>query len=63
MANPQQPELRRNERGSTTEDGNDVQAAGQQQSHGGKPHGTDAGSKGGGRGGGTPPEQQSPYPS
>ena len=59
---PQQPEIRRNEKGATDQDSRKA-AAEVQDVDGGHPHGTDKGNKGGGRRGGVPPEQQSPFPS
>jgi hypothetical protein len=60
MSQPQQPEIRRSEKGASVEDSADpdsvVPATGQ-------PRGTDKGNKGGGEGGGVPPAQQAPYPS
>jgi hypothetical protein len=63
MANPQQPELRRSEKGATVEDAAGENSAGPLPGSGTHPHGTDKGNKGGGAGGGVPPDQQSPYPS
>jgi hypothetical protein len=60
MSNPQQPELRRSEKGSTTQDAAELRASG---TPGGKPHGTDKGNKGGGEGGGVPPDQRPDHPS
>jgi hypothetical protein len=60
--NPQQPEIRRNEKGATDQDSHKI-AAEVEGTGGGHAHGTDKGNKGGGKGGGVPPEQQSPYPS
>lgn len=61
MVNPQQPELRRSEEGSTVQGGGGMRDT----PEGGlaPTSGSDKGNKGGGRGGGVPPEQQSPYPS
>lgn len=61
MPNPQQPELRRSETGSTVQESNEVHN--DALSNQGTPKGTDKGDKGGGEGGGVPPDQQSPYPS
>lgn len=63
MVNPQQPELRRSGKGSTTQDSADIDSGGPLPGSGGNAHGTDKGSVGGGEGGGVPPDQQSPYPS
>lgn len=62
MTNPQQPEIRRSEKGATDTDSRKaaVEAEG---TGGGHPHSTDKGNKGGGEGGGVPPDQQSPFPS
>lgn len=59
MTNPQQPELRRSDKGSATQAGEQLRtgSAGE-----GQPHGTDKGNKGGGKGGGVPPEQQPDHP-
>ena len=62
MTNPQQPEIRRSEKGATDQDSRKA-AVEAEDTGGGHPHGTDKGNKGGGRGGGVPPEQQSPFPS
>ncbi|GAA2283114.1 hypothetical protein GCM10010145_64940 [Streptomyces ruber] len=63
MSNPQQPELRRSDKGAgTPQDSRSRKAAQGAQEGGGHAHGTDRGNKGGGRGGGTPPEQQPDHP-
>ncbi|MFJ8941978.1 hypothetical protein ACIRG4_01590 [Streptomyces sp. NPDC102395] len=62
MPNPQQPEIRRNDKGAATpEDSSQLkaQAGGGASGH---PHGTDKGAKGGGEGGGVPPAQQPDHP-
>jgi hypothetical protein len=61
MTNPQQPELRRSEKGETVEQSQQFRI-GRDAGQGNRPHGTDKGGKGGGEGGGVPPDQQSPYP-
>jgi hypothetical protein len=61
MPNPQQPELRRSDKGaSTPEDSRNLKAAQPKQSGDGA-HGTDRGKKGG-QGGSTPPDQQPDHP-
>ncbi|WP_328483978.1 hypothetical protein OHS71_38665 [Streptomyces sp. NBC_00377] len=62
MSNPQQPELRRSDKGaSTPQDSRELKAS---QDSGGETcaHGTDRGDKGGGEGGGTPPSQRPDHP-
>ena len=59
MANPQQPELRRGDKGPTTEDAAKLRAG---KPSAGPPHGTDKGNKGGGEGGGVPPDQRPNHP-
>jgi hypothetical protein len=61
MTKPQQPELRRNDKGATSQDSAEIRAG--EGPSGGRPQGPDKGGKGGGEGGGVPPDQQSPYPS
>ncbi|WP_225638981.1 hypothetical protein [Streptomyces solaniscabiei] len=62
MPNPQQPELRRSDKGaSTPQDSRELKAS-QEAGHSGRAHGTDRGDKGGGEGGGTPPAQQPDHP-
>jgi hypothetical protein len=64
MANPQQPELRRSDKGETVEGSQELRIGRRGTHPKGEPaHGTDKGDKGGGEGGGVPPDQQSPYPS
>ena len=61
MPNPQQPELRRAERGGTTDDA--AKQIPEKTRLKGRPHGTDKGTKGGGKGPGKkPPEQSPPHP-
>ncbi|CAL9402112.1 hypothetical protein [Streptomyces werraensis] len=63
MSNPQQPELRRSEKGGATPQESGARKASQPgRGAGGQAHGTDRGGKGGGRGGGKPPEQQPDHP-
>ncbi|MFH8291977.1 hypothetical protein [Streptomyces sp. NPDC018059] len=62
MSNPQQPELRRSDKGAGTPQDSQARKAAQPAKGGGHPHGTDRGDKGGGKGGGTPPEQQPDHP-
>ncbi|MDH6223830.1 hypothetical protein [Streptomyces sp. MJP52] len=63
MSNPQQPEIRRSDKGAgTPQDSQSRKAAQPGQEGGGHAHGTDRGNKGGGKGGGTPPEQQPDHP-
>lgn len=63
MPNPQQPELRRNDKGAAIpEDSRRTKAAEGDGGAGGHPHGTDKGAKGGGEGGGVPPAQQPDHP-
>ncbi|MDH6514045.1 hypothetical protein M2163_008982 [Streptomyces sp. SAI-135] len=62
MSNPQQPELRRSDKGAGTPQDSQSRKAEQATHEGGHAHGTDRGNKGGGRGGGTPPEQQPDHP-
>lgn len=51
MPHPQQPELRRSDKGAgTPEDGRSLKAT-EPDTGGGRPHGTDRGDKGGGEGG------------
>ena len=53
MSNPQQPELRRSEKGAATPQDSEARKASQPgRGAGGRAHGTDRGNKGGGRGGG-----------
>ena len=64
MPNPQQPELRRNDKGPATDNDqrqNEIGASGGP--GGANAHGTDKGNKGGGEGGGVPPGNASPFPS
>ncbi|GGU93027.1 hypothetical protein GCM10010182_05550 [Actinomadura cremea] len=61
MPNPQQPEMRRTERTSVTNEPA-PEATDPKKTGGGHAHGTDKGSKGGGKGGGTPPDQRPPHP-
>jgi hypothetical protein len=58
VPNPQQPELRRNDKGPATDQEQRKVQLSTTTSEGGRPHGTDRGAKGGGEGGGTPPAQQ-----
>ncbi|GAA3443768.1 hypothetical protein [Planomonospora venezuelensis] len=63
MPEPQQPELRRSQRGGTSDKDNPVipqSRSGKKSS--GRSHGTDKGNRGGGKGGGVPPGQQPPHP-
>ncbi|MGW0395017.1 hypothetical protein ACWDYJ_29905 [Streptomyces sp. NPDC003042] len=65
MSKPQDPALRRSDKGGATpQDSQSLKAAntGKKPPEGKRAHGTDKGAKGGGKGGGTPPEQQ-PEPS
>ncbi|MFI0240236.1 hypothetical protein [Streptomyces sp. NPDC016845] len=65
MSNPQQPELRRSDKGAGTPQDSEARKAAQPTGvNGGRghAHGTDRGGKGGGKGGGTPPEQQPDHP-
>ncbi|MFJ6386991.1 hypothetical protein ACIQJT_05225 [Streptomyces sp. NPDC091972] len=62
MSNPQQPELRRSDKGAGTPQDSQSRKAAQAANEGGHAHGTDRGDKGGGRGGGTPPEQKPDHP-
>lgn len=62
MSNPQQPELRRSDKGAGTPQDSQARKAAEPTVNGGRAHGTDRGKKGGGRGGGTPPEQQPDHP-
>ncbi|MDT6982772.1 hypothetical protein ACFSUJ_26440 [Streptomyces lusitanus] len=63
MSNPQQPELRRSDKGAATPQDSEARKASQPgRGAGGHDHGTDRGNKGGGRGGGKPPEQQPDHP-
>ena len=62
MPNPQQPELRRSAKSSTTDDSQEVRTPQATPGAGTHPQGTDKGAKGGGRGGGVPPEQQPDHP-
>ncbi|MFE3037865.1 hypothetical protein ACFXKY_40190 [Streptomyces canus] len=62
MPNPQQPELRRSDKGAGTPEDSQSRKAREVAHEGGRAHGTDRGDKGGGRGGGTPPEQQPDHP-
>ncbi|KUH40533.1 MULTISPECIES: hypothetical protein [Streptomyces] len=62
MPNPQQPELRRNDKGAGTPEDSQALKAAEPTGGGGRAHGTDRGNKGGGKGGGTPPEQQPDHP-
>lgn len=62
MSNPQQPELRRSDKGAATPQDSQARKAAQPAEGGGRAHGTDRGDKGGGKGGGTPPEQQPDHP-
>lgn len=58
MPNPQQPELRRNDKGAATDQDQREVKLSSGAAGGGNAHGTDAGDRGGGEGGGTPPDQQ-----
>lgn len=62
--NPQQTELRRSDKGATTQDAAEAKAGtdGRTGPGGTGTHGTDRGAKGGGRGGGVPPEQRPDHP-
>ncbi|MEU9501396.1 hypothetical protein [Streptomyces sp. NPDC048196] len=63
--NPQQPEVRRSDKGATVQDAAETKAdTDRPVGPGGsrKTHGTDKGSKGGGRGGGVPEEQRPDHP-
>lgn len=63
MSNPQQPELRRSDKGAGTPQDSEARKAAQPTAvNGGHAHGTDRGGKGGSKGGGTPPEQQPDHP-
>jgi hypothetical protein len=63
MPNPQQPEIRRNDKGATTpEDSRQLKAGQAGGGASGHAHGTDKGAKGGGEGGGVPPAQQPEHP-
>ncbi|GGQ02289.1 hypothetical protein [Streptomyces roseolilacinus] len=62
MPNPQQPELRRSDKGGGTPEDSQARKAAEPTGAGGRAHGTDRGNKGGGKGGGTPPEQQPDHP-
>ncbi|MGK5627861.1 hypothetical protein [Streptomyces sp. URMC 123] len=62
MSNPQQPELRRSDKGASTPQDSQARKAAEPTKGHGRAHGTDRGDKGGGRGGGTPPEQQPDHP-
>ncbi|MFH8469960.1 hypothetical protein [Streptomyces sp. NPDC017991] len=63
MSNPQQPEVRRSDKGAATpQDSQARKAAQRTRGNGGHAQGTDRGEKGGGEGGGTPPEQQPDHP-
>ncbi|MFC8582996.1 hypothetical protein ACFUGD_00165 [Streptomyces sp. NPDC057217] len=62
MPNPQQPELRRSDKGAGTPEDSQARKAAEADGNGGRAHGTDRGDKGGGKGGGTPPEQQPDHP-
>ncbi|GII03043.1 hypothetical protein [Planobispora takensis] len=64
MPEPQQPELRRSERGGTSDKDNTgiSQSRSSKGRSAGRPHGTDKGHRGGGKGGGVPPDQQPPHP-
>lgn len=62
MSNPQQPEMRRSDKGAgTPQDSRELKAS-QDSQHGAPAHGTDRGDKGGGEGGGTPPAQRPDHP-
>nr|BFE85907.1 hypothetical protein GCM10020093_085080 [Planobispora longispora] len=52
MPEPQQPELRRSERGGSSDKDNNVipQSASSRRKSAGRPHGTDKGNRGGGKG-------------
>ena len=64
MVSPQQPELRRNDKGPATPNDQRANEIGANGGPGGaNAHGTDKGNKGGGEGGGVPPGNASPYPS
>ncbi|MFV2173512.1 hypothetical protein ACFHW2_25120 [Actinomadura sp. LOL_016] len=62
MPNPQQPEMRRTERTSVTNEPAPEATDPKMTRDKGHAHGTDKGSKGGGKGGGTPPDQRPPHP-
>ncbi|MEU0060600.1 hypothetical protein [Streptomyces sp. NPDC006334] len=63
MPNPQQPEIRRDDKGAATpEDSRRLKASQAGGGASGHPHGTDKGDKGGGEGGGVPPAQQPDHP-
>ncbi|WP_189888103.1 hypothetical protein [Streptomyces xantholiticus] len=62
MPDPQQPELRRSDKGAGTPEDSQSLKAEERDKGGGRPHGTDRGHKGGGEGGGTPPDQQPNHP-
>ncbi|MER7722752.1 hypothetical protein [Streptomyces sp. NPDC096323] len=63
MANPQQPEQRRSDKGGATpQDSAEIKAGQPGGGRGGRPHGTDKGNKGGGEGGATPPDEQPDHP-
>ncbi|MEV7673190.1 hypothetical protein [Streptomyces sp. NPDC088752] len=62
MPNPQQPELRRSDKGAGTPEDSQARKAAEDGGSGGRAHGTDRGDKGGGKGGDTPPEQQPDHP-
>jgi len=64
MPSPQQPELRRNDKGPATDNDQRQNVLSGSGGPGGEnAHGTDKGNKGGGEGGGVPPGNASPYPS
>ncbi|MGW1835101.1 hypothetical protein [Streptomyces sp. NPDC002067] len=63
--NPQQPEMRRSEKGATVQDAAEAKAGTDRNVGPGgtkHAHGTDKGSKGGGPGGGVPEEQRPDHP-
>ncbi|MGW7265180.1 hypothetical protein [Streptomyces sp. NPDC054842] len=62
MPDPQQPELRRSDKGGATPEDSQSLKASQPSKGGGRAKGTDRGDKGGGEGGGTPPDQQPDHP-
>ncbi|MEU9102204.1 hypothetical protein [Streptomyces hundungensis] len=62
MSNPQQPEVRRSDKGAGTPQDSQARKAAQPGKSGGHAHGTDRGAKGGGKGGGVPEEQRPDHP-
>lgn len=63
MPNPEQPEVRRSDKGAGTPEDSQSRKAVEPAKGGGRAHGADRGNKGGGEGGGTPPDQQPDHPS